>query len=392
MTDPDDHRESPDNNEGTPPRHRLWAIVAVLFLCAAAFGAVAQWVTRPPVLPPTPSEAVNVTLPPPVSSSETTAPFAQATLPPVVSPEPTIQPSAPPTGGGQAGGAGPGAHPQVAVLPPPALNPSESHRLVPQAQAAGPPAWLRFATTAPTDSRDRPRIAIVIDDLGLDRARTERVIGLPAAVTLSCIACSGALPRQTAAARHNGHEMIVHVPMEPVNAKIDMGPNGLATNQPRAEVLRRLDWDLGRFDGYVGINNHMGSRFTGDAEAMGWVMDDLKGRGLMFLDSRTIATSIGAKAASAAGVPFAERDVFLDDDQSAVAVQQRLKDVETIARKRGTAVAIGHPHDATIDALVGWIAGLPAKGLVLVPLTEIVKVRMGTGLTAECCQAATPGG
>jgi polysaccharide deacetylase 2 family uncharacterized protein YibQ len=389
MTDPDDHRESPDNNEGTPPRHRLWAIVAVLFLCAAAFGAVAQWVTRPPVLPPTPSEAVNVTLPPPASSSETMAPFAQATLPPAVSPPEAaapvaIQPSAPPTDGGQASGAA-GGTPQVAILPPPAVNPSNPQATNPGAtnpqgtQAAGPPAWLRFATTAPADIRDRPRIAIVIDDLGLDRARTERVIGLSAAVTLSFIAYSGDLPRQSAAARRNGHEMIVHVPMEPVNAKIDMGPNGLATNQPRTEVLRRLDWDLGRFDGYVGINNHMGSRFTGDAEAMGWVMDDLKERGLMFLDSRTIATSIGAKAASAAGVPFAERDVFLDDDQSAVAVQQRLKDVETVARKRGTAIAIGHPHDATIDALVGWIAGLPAKGLVLVPLTEIVKARMKTG-------------
>lgn len=219
----------------------------------------------------------------------------------------------------------------------------------------------------------------MIDDLGLDRPRTERVIGLPAAVTLSFMAYSGDLPQLTAAARRHGHEMIVHVPMEPVSPKMDMGPNGLATNQPREEVLRRLDWDLGRFDGYVGINNHMGSRFTGDAEAMGWVMQELKSRGLMFLDSRTIGTSIGAKAAAAAGVPFAERDVFLDDDQSAAAVQQRLRDVEAIARKRGSAIAIGHPHDATIDALINWIATLPQKNIVLVPLTDIVKARMGLG-------------
>lgn len=231
----------------------------------------------------------------------------------------------------------------------------------------------------PVDVRDRPRVAIVIDDLGLDRPRTERVISLPSAVTLSFMAYSGDLAQLTAAARRNGHEMIVHVPMEPVNPKMDMGPNGLATDQPREEVLRRLDWDLARFDGYVGINNHMGSRFTGDAEAMGWVMDELKSRGLMFLDSRTIGTSIGAKAAAAAGVPFAERDVFLDDDQSASAVQQRLKDVEAIARKRGSAIAIGHPHDATINALINWIATLPQKNIVLVPLTDIVKARMGLG-------------
>jgi polysaccharide deacetylase 2 family uncharacterized protein YibQ len=156
-----------------------------------------------------------------------------------------------------------------------------------------------------------------------------------------------------------------------------MGPNGLATTQPKEEVLRRLTWDLDRFDGYVGINNHMGSRFTGDAQAMGWVMDELKNRGLMFLDSRTIATSIGAKAAAAEGVPFAERDIFLDDEQNATAVDQQLKEVEALAKKKGTAIAIGHPHDVTITALIGWIASLPQKGIVLVPLTEVVKTRLG---------------
>jgi len=171
--------------------------------------------------------------------------------------------------------------------------------------------------------------------------------------------------------------MIVHVPMEPVNTKIDMGPNGLATTQAKEEVVRRLDWDLARFDGYVGINNHMGSRFTGDAQAMGWVMGELKARGLMFLDSRTIATTIAAKAAAADGVPFAERDVFLDDDETATAVDQRLKEVEAIAKKKGTAIAIGHPHDATIAALTSWIGGLPQKGIVLVPLTQVVKARLG---------------
>lgn len=275
---------------------------------------------------------------------------------------------------------------QVAVSPPPPLAPPSQPASPPSGTQTNPspaapsgkqPAWLRFATTAPVDVRDQPRIAIVIDDLGLDRPRTERAIALPAAVTMSFLAYAGDLAHFSEEARRNGHEMIVHVPMEPVNPKEDMGPNGLATNQPRDEVLRRLDWDLGRFDGYVGINNHMGSRFTGDAQAMGWVMEDLKSRGLMFLDSRTIATSIGAKAAAAADVPFAERDVFLDDDQSATAVQQRLQDTEQIARHKGTAIAIGHPHDATINALIGWIAKLPSKGFVLVPLTDVVKARMG---------------
>ncbi|HVA15806.1 MAG TPA: divergent polysaccharide deacetylase family protein [Stellaceae bacterium] len=375
MTNPSDHNEHSHNNESGAPRHRFWMKLAVVAICFVAIGALANWLTRPPA----PSSDVAVTLPPTVLAPPGPPPTAPLpTAGPQAAPPSQIAPAPPatqrlPVAAAQKPAsqplptAAPSAAPQQAALPPTTVAPSGEQ-----------PAWLRFATAAPV-TRDRPRVAIVIDDLGLDRPRTERVIGLPAAVTLSFLAYSGDLRRLTAAARRNGHEMVVHVPMEPVNAKIDMGPNGLAIDQPRDEVLRRLDWDLARFDGYVGINNHMGSRFTGDAQAMGWVMDDLKSRGLMFLDSRTIASSIGAKAAAAEGVPFAERDVFLDDDQSATAIEQRLQEVEMIARKKGTAIAIGHPHDTTIDALIGWIANLPSKGIVLVPLTEIVKARMGLG-------------
>jgi uncharacterized protein len=353
-----------DHSHPDPSRHRFWSVLAVLILCLAAVALVAEWLTAPPVLaPPSPSQ-VAVTLPPSAatpSGASSRPSLSPGAAPPSVSPAPPPAPSSPSA--------------QVALSPPPAIAPPS----LPKAESGEKPAWLRFATTAPVDVRDRPRVAIVIDDLGLDRPRTERVIGLPAAVTMSFLAYSGDLAHFSEEARRNGHEMIVHVPMEPVNAKMDMGPNGLATNQTHEEVLRRLDWDLGRFEGYVGINNHMGSRFTGDAQAMGWVMDELKARGLMFLDSRTIGTSIGAKAAAAAGVPFAERDVFLDDVQTPSAVQQRLNEVEAIARRKGTAIAIGHPHDVTIDALIGWIAKLPAKGIVLVPLTDIVKARMGVG-------------
>lgn len=271
----------------------------------------------------------------------------------------------------------------VAMIPPAPKPPLPSMAAIPPAsQSAAPdlplpeqPAWLRFAVLAP-EARDRSRIAIVIDDCGLDRQRTERAIALPAAVTLSFLAYSEDLTRQTAAARHHGHELLVHVPMEPINARIDMGPNGLAIGQPREEVLRRLRWDLDRFDGYVGINNHMGSRFTADAQAMYWVLGELKLRGLMFLDSRTVGSSKGELVASIADVPYAGRDVFLDDDQKSHAVAARLKDVEAIARKKGTAIAIGHPHDATLAALSAWIEELPRSGIVLVPLTDIVKARM----------------
>jgi len=273
--------------------------------------------------------------------------------------------------------------PSVAVLPPAPLPPAppplrrelEPPLPPPSPQPVVAPAWLRFAMPAP-DSGRRPRVAIVIDDCGLDRSRTERAIALPAPVTLSFLPYAEDLPRQTAAAHRAGHELLVHVPMQPINMHTDMGPNGLAVDQPREEVLRRLRWDLDRFEGYVGINNHMGSRFTANPEAMHWVLAELKARGLMFLDSRTIGNSTGEIVAAVEAVPFAGRDVFLDDDQDASAVEARLRDVEAVARKKGTAIAIGHPHDATLAALNSWIANLPRLGFAIVPLTDIVKARM----------------
>ena len=261
--------------------------------------------------------------------------------------------------------------PVAAVLPP--------MQAAPLPKAPSPPAepqWRRYAVSAAA-AVGRIPVAIVLDDLGLDRARTARAMALPAPVTLSFMAYAPEVRQDAEAARARGHELIVHVPMEPLNPAVDMGPNGLAIGLGDGELLRRLRWDLDRFGGYVGINNHMGSRFTADAEAMQLVIGELKSRGLLFLDSRTSGRTVGAMLAQRAGVPFAERDVFLDDDQHPAAIAARLGDVEAAARRYGSAIAIGHPHDATLAALAAWLETMPAKHLQLVPLTAIVRLRAG---------------
>ena len=251
----------------------------------------------------------------------------------------------------------------AAVVRPPSPPPSAR---------SDQPAWLRYAV-APPAALGRPHIAIVIDDLGLDRRRTERTIGLPAPLTLSFLGYANDLPQLAEEGHRAGHELLVHVPMEPISRSEDMGPNGLAVGLGEDEVLRRLRWNLSRVDGYVGINNHMGSRFTASAESMAPVMAELKARGLLFLDSRTIGRSAGVELARHYGVPHAARDVFLDNEVSAPAIVTQLAEVEAIARKNGSAVAIGHPHDATIAELARWIEQLPKKGFILVPLSTIVR-------------------
>jgi uncharacterized protein len=237
------------------------------------------------------------------------------------------------------------------------------------------PAWLRFAVPAPP-SGSRSLVAIVLDDLGLDRARTAAAIRLPGPVTLSFMTYASDLAEQTEAAHRAGHELLLHVPMEAVDQHENPGPHALYTALSREEILDRLRWGLDRFDGYVGINNHMGSKFTADRSAMAPVIEELRARGLVFLDSRTTARSVGFGLAAADGVPHAARDVFLDDDLAPAAISRQLGEVEGVARRRGSAIAIGHAHDTTLAALRAWLPSLAGKGLVLVPVSAVIRYRI----------------
>ena len=255
---------------------------------------------------------------------------------------------------------------EEAALRPPSLIPPP---------ATAKPAWLRYAVPVPATG-NHPLVAIVLDDLGLDRMRTAEAMRLSGPLTLSFMTYASDLAAQTQAARHAGHELLLHVPMEAVDQHADPGPHGLFTALSREEILDRLRWGLDRFDGFVGINNHMGSKFTADERGMAPVMEELRARGLMFLDSRTSPSSAGLRLAIAYGVPHAGRDVFLDDDQTPSAIARQLARLEQLARQHGSAIAIGHPHDATIAALKAWLPLLGEKGLVLVPVSAVVRYRM----------------
>lgn len=236
----------------------------------------------------------------------------------------------------------------------------------------GKAAWLRNAVPF-TPQAGRPMIVVVIDDLGLDKRRTRRAIDLPSPITMSFMTYADDLAEMTASAHQHGHELLVHMPMQAMSAHFNAGPNTLDVGLPAEELHRRIQWGLDRFPGYVGVNNHMGSRFTSDPEGMRVVMQDMKQRGLLFLDSVTTNHSAAGEAARQQGVPFAQRQVFLDNEQNVDAIRQQLAQTEAIARKHGQAICIGHPHDTTLTALAEWLPGLEAKGFSVVPLTTLVK-------------------
>ncbi len=237
------------------------------------------------------------------------------------------------------------------------------------------PDWLveamRTATNAPPPAApgQRPVIAICIDDLGEDLAGTGQAMALPKEVALSFLPYADATPFLAQRAAKGGHLVLAHVPMQALNGS-DPGAMGLKPGMTADEIARRLGWNLARVPGLVGINNHEGSRFTADAAALAPVMATLRARHLFFFDSRTGPQSAVAEAARAAGVRTAARDIFLDDDPRASAVEAELEMLARQARRTGVAIAIGHPRDVTLKLLAKWLT--EDHGVRLVPLDEAI--------------------
>jgi polysaccharide deacetylase 2 family uncharacterized protein YibQ len=232
-------------------------------------------------------------------------------------------------------------------------------------------AWRARAVPPPANAKP-PFVALLIDDAGLDRKGTQRAIALPGPVTLSFMSYANGLSEQSAAARAGGHEVMLHLPMEPLDVKRNNpGPNALYVNLDAAELQKRLAWHLDRFSDYVGVNNHMGSRFTADAARMGQVLDEINRRQVFWLDSLSGPNSAGPALARKRGLDAAERDLFLDDDRSP-GIAYELGAMERIARSRGDVIAIGHPHGSTLTALEKWIATAQERGFTLVPVSTVL--------------------
>ncbi len=233
------------------------------------------------------------------------------------------------------------------------------------------PAW-RLNAVLSSETGKQPVVAVVIDDLGLSEEASLLLAQMQGPYTLAYLPYADNLPDQTALVRAAGHELMVHLPMQPKNDEADPGANALLSSLSQEEFDRRVNWNLSRFQGYVGINNHMGSELTEDAGAMVRVMVKLREGGHLFLDSLTSPKSVGVRAAKATGVPYIARDIFLDNIREASAIEEQLQKLERIARMRGYAIAIGHPYDITLETLTKWEETLKDKEISLVPLSEIV--------------------
>ena len=245
--------------------------------------------------------------------------------------------------------------------------------------------WQRYSVAASVPD-GWTSVAIVIDDLGENKKYSYEAIDLEPPMTMALLPYSSHIDEMAIKAKQAGHEVIIHMPMEPMNADLDVGSIALKTGQSSEEFTNMLNKAFASMDGYAGINNHMGSKLTQDQKSMNQLMLRLKKEGLLFLDSRTISGSVASDTAKKYGVPYAVRDVFLDHDPSEEGVTKSLETLEAESKKYGHAIAIGHPKAATVTVLREWVKTLPEKKIALVPVSYSVKRQLKSDLTAQAAQ------
>lgn len=219
----------------------------------------------------------------------------------------------------------------------------------------------------------RPRIAIIIDDIGMNIKWSREAAQLQGPLTMAVLPYASHAAEFARLAHDQGHDVLIHTPMEAMNAPVSLGGIGLTTDMAEASIIETMDRILTTMDGYIGINNHMGSKFTADRAAMERLMPYLKRHGLIFIDSKTIGTSVAGAVAAEQGVAHAVRDVFLDHEETPEFVAAALARTEQLARRNGHAIAIGHPKQVTITALQAWIPFLREKGFDLVGVSGLVE-------------------
>lgn len=194
------------------------------------------------------------------------------------------------------------------------------------------------------------QLAIIIDDLGYNLRLGQRTVDLPGAFTIAVLPFTPHSRELAERAHERGKEVMLHAPMSN-HQHLPLGRGGLVTGMQQAEFLAVLRQNLASIPHIKGVNNHMGSLLTEQAEPMAWLMAELKQRQLYFVDSRTSAQTQALIMAEQAGLPSRRRDVFLDDIKDQQVIHQQLLLALQKARQQGSAIAIGHPYPETLRVL-----------------------------------------
>lgn len=232
-----------------------------------------------------------------------------------------------------------------------------------------------YARPVPRRPQSTPRVVLIVGGLGISQTSTQEALRVLAPdVTLAFAPYGASLDRWVQRARSDGHELLLQIPMEPFDyPDNDPGPHTLVTSVGADVNLERLQTLLGRLTNYVGVVNYMGAKYTADDTALGGTLREIGGRGLLFVDDGSSSRSQAESVARGARTPFARADVVIDALARDDAIEARLAQLEQVARTKGVAVATASALPITLKHVERWIKSLEGRGLVLVPVSAVIR-------------------
>lgn len=234
------------------------------------------------------------------------------------------------------------------------------------------PAPAPDTTDTPADEGARkPKVAIIIDDMGFHKKLDNQLMDMGINLTFSFLPFGPYTEKHSEKAADRRHDVLLHLPLEATDSKWNTGKGTLFLRMSDQEIASQLDADLASVPRAIGINNHMGSRFTADPRAMTLLLTRMKEKNLFFIDSITTSKSVGAHLAATLGIKSASRHIFLDNEQDTKKIIAQIEALVQHAEKHGRGVAIGHPYPETLAALQEYEKELH-KRVHLVGISELI--------------------
>lgn len=224
---------------------------------------------------------------------------------------------------------------------------------------------------------DAGKLAIVIDDFGYRPQQENLILALPSTISVAVLPNAPHAHEMATKAHNSGHEVLIHLPMAPLS-KQPLEKDTLRPDMSSSEIERIIRDAIGKVPYAVGLNNHMGSAMTSSLFGMQKVMQSLDQYNLYFLDSMTIGNSQAIRAAAGTKVKVIKRKVFLDDTQNEADIRFQFNRAVTLARRNGSAIAIGHPHPSTVRVLQQMVYSLPEDITLVRPSSLLNELQVDT--------------
>ncbi|MNO16667.1 Divergent polysaccharide deacetylase [compost metagenome] len=228
--------------------------------------------------------------------------------------------------------------------------------------------------TVKANNHSQKRLAVIIDDLGNKMKGTEEIIAMPVKLTVAVMPFLPSTEQDAKLAHEKGHDVLVHLPLEPKQGRPEwLGPGAILSNMTDGEVRKKVEEAIDNVPFAVGINNHMGSKITGDKRIMSVILDVCRERGLFFVDSKTNYWSVVGEMSGEKGLPELHNDIFLDDVHTEQHITGQFRKIEELLTQRGKCVSIGHVGVKglkTASVLKRIIPEFQSKGITFVGISD----------------------